>query len=211
MGVEKLQSNENSNEEGEVIEEGPNSDRKFRGKKGDYFLKEKKDLGQLVEKERIELEDKKAKSKKFASKGPKNSYVSKAVRSYYPALKNAKSTDDAFLKARYVAIRSHKKFLANGFPEKPAKNRCRAPGGGRKAQAPEVREALFDRYVDIRGALKCRLPRPILRAWAKELYGEWLEQQNPPIPEEKQLKFTDPWIQGWLEEFCISLQNIALI
>ena len=80
-------------------------------------------------------------------------------------------------------------------------------GGGRKKQAAEVRDALFQRFIDVRQFLKARLPRFILRQWAEELYKEWLDQQDIKIPVEKQLKFSDCWMAGWCEEYCVSLRQ----
>ena len=39
----------------------------------------------------------------------------------------------------------------------------------------------------------------------KDISVVWLEQQNPPVPLEGQLKFTDPF--GWLKEYDISLRK----
>ena len=80
-------------------------------------------------------------------------------------------------------------------------------GGGRKKQAPEVRDALFQRFIDVRQFLKARLPRFILREWAEELYTEWEKQQDVKIPEDKKLVFSDCWLQGWCEEYCVSLRQ----
>ena len=41
----------------------------------------------------------------------------------------------------------------------------------------------------------------------KDIHGEWLEQQNPPVPFEEQLKFTDPWLDGWIKEYEIRLRK----
>ena len=71
----------------------------------------------------------------------------------------------------------------------PPKKCFRADGGGRKAQAPEVRNALFDWFIDARSIFKARIPKPMLKAVAKQLYQNWLDQQEPSIPEDKQLKF----------------------
>ena len=59
--------------------------------------------------------------------------------------------------------------------------------------------------LDIRSALKGRLPISIFRAKCKEFYLEWLSAQPEPIPEENQLKFTDPWICGWMNEYGVCL------
>ena len=80
-------------------------------------------------------------------------------------------------------------------------------GGGRKKQAPEVRDALFQRFIDARQFLKARLPRFISREWAEELYIEWEKQQAVKIPEDKRLLFGNCWLQGWCQEYCVSLRQ----
>ena len=44
-------------------------------------------------------------------------------------------------------------------------------------------------------------------AKCKDIYGKWLEQQNPPVPLEEQLKFTDPWLDGWMKEYGVNLRK----
>lgn len=34
----------------------------------------------------------------------------------------------------------------------------------------------------------------------KDIYSEWLEQQNPLVPLEEQLRFTDSWLGEQIEE-----------
>ena len=70
----------------------------------------------------------------------------------------------------------------------------RASGGGRKKNVPEVREALFSYFVDVRESMKGRLPKCLLRLKAKQLYSEWL-CENSLVEGEKPLKFGNWWIQ----------------
>ena len=88
----------------------------------------------------------------------------------------------------------------------------RQAGGGRRVKAQEVRLAMFDGFLDIRVCLnpiriKGRLPKKMFIAKCKDIYGKWLEQQNPPIPLEEQLKFTDTWLDGWMKEYGVSLKG----
>ena len=82
----------------------------------------------------------------------------------------------------------------------------RASGGGRKKNVPEVREALFSYFVDVRESMKGRLPKLLLRLKAKQLYSEQL-RKNPLAEGEKSLKFGNRWIQMWEQEYNISLRR----
>ena len=43
-------------------------------------------------------------------------------------------------------------------------------------------------------------------AQCRNFYQSWLDQQDPPIPEEKQVKFSKNWIKGWMAEYGASLK-----
>ena len=52
-----------------------------------------------------------------------------------------------------------KNILNDEFVDgEPSKKRLRESGEGRKWKAPEVREAIFQCFVNVRGVLKGRLP-----------------------------------------------------
>ena len=74
-------------------------------------------------------------------------------------------------------------------------------------QAPEVRDALFQKFIDVRFVLKGRFPRKLLKFMAKDLYKEWLDQQPEPIPKDKQLQFGNHWIRDWMVEYGVSLKK----
>ena len=70
-----------------------------------------------------------------------------------------------------------------------SKSKYRKEGGGRKVTIPNVREALFEWFVDVRGTLKARLPRKMFKAQCKILYDQWLAQQPSEIPDDKKINF----------------------
>lgn len=78
-------------------------------------------------------------------------------------------------------------------------------GGGRKSKSPEVREALFSWFIDVRESLKGRLPRRMFKLKANALYEEWL--RDNPTPESERLKFGNQWIKMWQNEYGISLRK----
>ena len=82
----------------------------------------------------------------------------------------------------------------------PTKTKFRQPGGGRKTVAPEVREALYDWFIDTRGSLKARLPRSLFKAQAKFFYDDWLSQQPDKAKQQPELVFSNKWIKGWMSE-----------
>ena len=64
-------------------------------------------------------------------------------------------------------------------PKKRLKNTFRMPGkSGPKVRAPEIREGLYEWLVDVRTAVKARIPRAVLRAKGAEIQTNWL-LENP--------------------------------
>ena len=53
--------------------------------------------------------------------------------------------------------------------------------------------------------MKGRLPKKLFKIKAQEIYDKWVKRQPEYIPVEQQLKFTNPWIQGWMKEYEVSL------
>ena len=63
--------------------------------------------------------------------------------------------------------------LKNGdFEDGVPKKKFRSVGGGRKAHALEVREELFQWFVDVRTSLKARLPKALFLLQAKKFYAD---------------------------------------
>ena len=111
-------------------------------------------------------------------------------------------------KALKFAKRCHEKYLNDEFvDEEPSKKRFRESGGRRKCKAPEVREAVFEWFINVRGVLKGRLPIKMFRSKCQQVYDEWLKQQPEPVPEQDQLKFGKHWIQDRMKEYSVSLRK----
>ena len=83
----------------------------------------------------------------------------------------------------------------------------RSRGAGANYKAPELREALFDWFVDIRASLACALtPRYVLYK-AKELADNMLASMRQcgvytPLP-----KLTPSWLWRWRNSFGISMRK----
>ena len=132
--------------------------------------------------------------------------MAKSVRTYFGGnLRNALNTDKKFRAALEVARRSYDNYLSDESGETKAK-RCRREGAGRKQKAPEIREELFQFFVDIRCCFKGRLPKSLLLLKARELYANYLRQNPEPDPE-KQLKFSNHWLRDWMKEYGVSLRK----
>ena len=95
----------------------------------------------------------------------------------------------------------------SNFTEPPTKNKFRQAGAGRKKSVPEVREAMYDWFIDIRSSLKARLPKSMFKASCKIFYEQWLSQQEKEVPEEKKIVFSNKWIRGWMQEYNVSLRK----
>ena len=79
-------------------------------------------------------------------------------------------------------------------------------GDGRKARALEVREGLFQWFVDLRTSLKAALQKDLFLLQAKTFYADWL-LQHPDTPEEEQLKFSNQWIKVLELEYGFSRRH----
>ena len=118
-----------------------------------------------------------AKAKKKSDRG----VYTQAVKELIPKLKDAKYNSDPFLAAVQLAKRSYNSYVnPTDEPEtKKLKTTFRVRGKtGPKVRCPEVREALYMWVVDVRTAIKARLPRAVFRAMAIKLQDEWIEE-NP--------------------------------
>ena len=139
-----------------------------------------------------------AKRRKHVLDLPEKDYVSSAVRTFYKDMKDIKFEDKNFKMACKIASRS--------FESLTELSDSRAMSGGRKKSAPDVREALFTYFVDIRGSLKARFPKRLLTLKARQLYSDWITQ-NPLQENERPLKFGNQWVKEWECEYNISLRK----
>ena len=100
--------------------------------------------------------------------------------------------------------RGRRKLRPRGVPEGLL---LRSRGAGANYKAPELREALFDWFVDIRASLACALtPRYVLYK-AKELADNMLASMRQcgvytPLP-----KLTPSWLWRWRNSFGISMRK----
>ena len=193
-------------------------ERKFlRGEKNKYSLKEKQELGELIKKYKTEYDDEVEKNKvkinyndklkKHTKKLPREGYLAKAVREFFPDLKNLKHNDPSLERALKLGKRCYESLNNDDITEPPTKVRFCQPGGGRKKSIPNVREAMYDWFIDIRSSLKARLPKAMFKSQCKLLYDEWLSQQETEVPEEKKIVFSNKWIRGWMQEYNVSLRK----
>ena len=107
-------------------------------------------------------------------------YISRAVRETYPSLADSSGKDKDFTRAwkmanRALEARLERKrkrpddsmdvdaFILEEPEVKQPEKKFRAEGAGRKTQAPEVRFALFEWFIDVRGVLKGRMPMKVFR------------------------------------------------
>lgn len=192
--------------DGDVVMADP-----FLSKRNDkYDLQQKQKLGKLCLKYKLEAEavpKKHWNPKRKKHVAPSLSFKSKAVREFFPSLKNAKSDDSEFKKALQLATRCYRKIKSGDEVEVNSKKKFREPGAGRKPAAPEVRQALFEWFVDVRGTLKARLPRRLFKLKCEELYEKWLQTQAEEISEENKIRFSDHWLSDWCKEYGVSLNK----
>ena len=186
---------------------------RFERDKEAYTNEERLELAELVNKYKqeydAECEANKGKTKwdsrrkKHVPIKPKRGFVARAVREFYSDLAKKKNKDKVFNRAIKVAERAHANLDKLKDPSLHPAKRKRSVGGGRKAQAPEVREEMFAWFVDIRESLKGRLPRKLFQLKARSVYEDWLKTHKVPIKD--QLQFGNQWIVDWMKEYGVSL------
>ena len=193
--------------------------RAFDNKNKKYTMEEKRKLGELCAQYKSDYAREVAsapliwdsKRKRHIRRQPKEGYKSRAVRAFFPSLKDTPATHPKFKQAvslanRCFESRKRGRDLDDDFHESPSKNMKKAfreQGGGRKPIAPEVRQAVFEWFIDIRGSLKGRLPKKIFKLKCEELFQKWVDSRKEPTTQK--LEFSDHWIQSWMEEYHVSL------
>ena len=68
-------------------------------------------------------------------------------------------------------------------------------GDGAPKKAVEVRKALFKYFIDVRSALKARLPKGLFLANAKSLYKKYCKEQRKQGIKPGKLKFCNRWLK----------------
>lgn len=129
-------------------------------KKGAYFVTERLKVAQMIDKHKKEYEKEKKSGKlyfnekknKWQTEMPSQGFLSKAIREYYTNLKDMKSTEKLFRNAYDMGRRAYDDFLNGKLkPEDILSSKMlRLPGGGCKVQVPELRQELFQWFIDIR-------------------------------------------------------------
>ena len=89
---------------------------------------------------------------------------------FYSDLADVRNDDPAFERAIKLAARSYQDIDILQDPSSCPPKKARASGGGRKIKVPDVRQALFAWFVDVRETLKGRLPRRLFKLKASHLY-----------------------------------------
>ena len=138
------------------------------------LCKEDKDKYDLKIKEIADKRNYNKKMKKHTKSSPCEGDIAPAVRGFYPDLKNVKHNDPNLESAIKLRKRCCENVASNEntciIDAQPSKSKYRKPGGGRKATIPDVREALFEWFIDVRSSLKARLPRKMFKTQCKVFY-----------------------------------------
>ena len=150
--------------------------------------------------------EKRRKHVKTLSRG---GYVARAVREFYSDLKDVKHDNPTLTKALKLGKRCLNQVEADedAVTAPPSKSKYRQTGGGQKLTIPDVRQVLFEWFVDIRGTLKARLPRKMFTTQCKFFYKQWLTQQPDEVPENEKITFSNRWIHNWMSELGVSLRH----
>ena len=93
------------------------------------------------------------KRKRHVQDTPKQSYLAKAVRRFYVNLKDVLSNSQEMKNVCKVAKRCYEKLGNGDFEDCVSRKKFRSLGGGQKAFAAEVRNELFQWFIDVRTSL----------------------------------------------------------
>ena len=197
------------------------AERKFiRAERRKYSMEEKEALSKLYKQYQHEFDAKAAelskvinynKMKKHTKPIPREGYIARAVRDFYPDLRNVEHDDPNLQAVVKLGKRCHEQLLNSESTCEinvgPSKSKYRKPGAGRRTTIPDVREALFDWFIDIRSTLKARLPRKMFKTQCQVFYDKWLAQQPEEIPVEKRIVFSNRWIKNRMRKYGVSLSH----
>ena len=187
-------------------------------------LGEKDALGKLCEKYKLEYDEKlnstsgqviyNKNKKKHTNQTPREVNVAKVVREFYSNLKDVKHDDSNLKGVICITKRCYERCsYASKSKEigeinvEPSKSKYRKAGGERKATIPDVRDALFDCFIDICETLKSCLPSEMFKTQYKIFYEQWLAQQSKKVPKVKKIVFSNRWVQNWMSEDGFSLRH----
>ena len=147
-----------------------------------YSLKERTELGNLIKKYKDKydslVEENKDKAnydrqlKQHIKILPGDGFIVKAVCEYYDNLKEMKADDLKLL--NYLKLGNcclalvHQSESELSAP--PTKTKYRHPGGRRKIAGPEVQQALYDWFIDMKGTLKARLPKSMFKGCVRDIF-----------------------------------------
>ena len=191
----------------------------YRTMKKKFPLKDQKVIGKLVleRKRKFEADKKKPeinksvwneKRKKWVSPFAKTGFIQPSVRVIFPDLAKDKCDAADFKSATKFLSRCMEKYERRDLDaeENDSSKKFRLPGAGARSRAVEVREALFDYFIDIRMSLKGRLPMFMLQAKAIELYERYSELKREAGETPEQLTINKSWVRRWATEKHISLR-----
>ena len=86
-------------------------------------------------------------------------------------------------------------------------NNFRVARAGALKKAIDLRNELFQYFIDSRSSLKARLPKNIYLAKARSLYTECCKLQREQCEEPSKLTFSNHWLKDWCKEYQISMKN----
>ena len=116
-----------------------------------FTLFEKRKLAKVVERCKKSYEEECSKKRRMVKTKSRDGFYSKAVREYFDDLKNEPSSSSKMRNAIIHARRAYEKFGDSADieveVEEPSKKRFRSHGAGRKSQAPEFRDELFEWFI----------------------------------------------------------------
>ena len=127
------------------------------------------------------------------------------MRKFYTDLSSVSNNDPQFEKVVKLASRCYNDIDNLWAPALYLAKKTRASGAGRKQKDPEIREKFFSWFIDASETLKQLLPLRLFKLKAQQQHSDWLTQNPVPLPD--LLKFGNTLIQGWEEEYGVSLRK----
>ena len=149
------------------------------------------------------------KRKRWVNPISQTGYIGPTVRECFSDLREVANDSADFLNAckfvnQCVDLEKKGKFDIEG---NCSKKHFRVAGAGPPTKAVEVRNSLFEYFIDVRTALKGRLPKKLFLAKAKELLQSYNEERRKRREDPETILFSNRWLKGWCKQFHVSMKR----
>ena len=138
-----------------------------------------------------------AKKRKRTKPSSQIGYKALPVREIFVDMKDEGSTSSDYKTCIKFFGRCEELLITEQFDIEgnDVSNKSRVAGAGAPKKAIELRNELFQYFIDIRSSLKARLPKNIFQAKARSVYTEYCKLQREQGQKPPKLTFSNRWLK----------------